>query len=92
MIYTLTVNPSLDYMIQVPQFETGIVNRSSSEKIIAGGKGINVSLMLKNLGVENCALGFVAGFTGMEIESVRKGLYAAKHHRQCKKKRFFHTC
>ena len=68
MIYTLTVNPSLDYMIQVPQFETGIVNRSSSEKIIAGGKGINVSLMLKNLGVESCALGFVAGFTGMEIE------------------------
>lgn len=68
MIYTLTVNPSLDYMIQVPQFTTGIVNRSSSEKIIAGGKGINVSLMLKNLGVESCALGFVAGFTGMEIE------------------------
>ncbi|MBP5359130.1 MAG: 1-phosphofructokinase [Treponema sp.] len=68
MIYTLTVNPSLDYMIQVPQFTTGIVNRSSSEKVIAGGKGINVSLMLKNLGVESCALGFVAGFTGMEIE------------------------
>ena len=68
MIYTLTVNPSLDYMIQVPQFTTGIVNRSSLEKVIAGGKGINVSLMLKNLGVESCALGFVAGFTGMEIE------------------------
>lgn len=68
MIYTLTVNPSLDYMIQVPQFKAGIVNRSSSEKIIAGGKGINVSLMLKNLGVESCALGFVAGFVGQEIE------------------------
>lgn len=68
MIYTLTVNPSLDYMIQVPQFEAGIVNRSSSEKFMAGGKGINVSLMLKNLGVESCALGFVAGFVGQEIE------------------------
>ena len=68
MIYTLTVNPSLDYMIQVPLFKAGIVNRSSSEKFIAGGKGINVSLMLKNLGVESCALGFVAGFVGQEIE------------------------
>ena len=68
MIYTLTVNPSLDYMIQVPQFEAGIVNRSSSEKFMAGGKGINVSLMLKNLGVESCVLGFVAGFVSQEIE------------------------
>ncbi|MBO7639351.1 MAG: 1-phosphofructokinase [Treponema sp.] len=69
MIYTLTVNPSLDYMIQVPQFKTGIVNRVLSEKFMAGGKGINVSIMLKNLGVESVALGFVGGFVGREIES-----------------------
>ncbi|MBP5753310.1 MAG: 1-phosphofructokinase [Treponema sp.] len=68
MIYTLTVNPSLDYMIQVPQFKTGIVNRVLSEKFMAGGKGINVSIMLKNLGVESVALGFVGGFVGREIE------------------------
>lgn len=72
MIYTLTVNPSLDYMIQVPHFKTGIVNRLLSEKYMAGGKGINVSIMLKNLGVESVALGFVGGFVGREIEDQLK--------------------
>lgn len=72
MIYTLTVNPSLDYMIQVPHFKTGIVNRLLSEKFMAGGKGINVSIMLKNLGVESVALGFVGGFVGREIEDQLK--------------------
>ncbi|MBQ9239471.1 MAG: 1-phosphofructokinase [Treponema sp.] len=69
MIYTVTVNPSLDYIVDVPQFATGVVNRSRKEVINAGGKGINVSIVLKNLGVPNRALGFVAGFTGSEIES-----------------------
>jgi len=69
MIYTVTINPSLDYIVQVEHLKLGVVNRTSSEKINAGGKGINVSIVLNNLGIENCALGFVAGFTGAEIES-----------------------
>lgn len=67
MIYTVTFNPSLDYIVTVPDFMTGIVNRTSREIIFPGGKGINVSIVLKNLGQENTALGFVAGFTGNEI-------------------------
>lgn len=68
MIYTVTINPSLDYIVNVEHFKTGVVNRTSSEKINAGGKGINVSIVLNNMGLETCALGFVAGFTGDEIE------------------------
>ena len=68
MIYTVTVNPSLDYIISVDSFRTGGINRTSKEKINAGGKGINVSIVLHNLGMETRALGFVAGFTGNEIE------------------------
>lgn len=68
MIYTLTVNPSLDYIMDIPNFETGIVNRTSDTRIVAGGKGINVSVVLSNLGIDNTALGFTAGFTGNEIE------------------------
>ena len=70
MIYTLTVNPSIDYIVSVQNFSTGKVNRSASEKVLAGGKGINVSTVLNNLGVENVVLGFVAGFTGKKIESL----------------------
>ncbi len=70
MIYTVTVNPSLDYIVDVEHFTTGIVNRTTSEVINAGGKGINVSIVLQNLGVENRSLGFVAGFTGTEIENM----------------------
>lgn len=69
MVYTVTFNPSLDYVVNLNEFNEGKVNRTRTEKINIGGKGINVSLMLKNLGVENTALGFVAGFTGNEIES-----------------------
>ncbi len=65
MIYTVTFNPSLDYIVTVPHFTCGMVNRTSEEKIFPGGKGINVSMVLKNLGLENTALGFYAGFTGM---------------------------
>ena len=68
MIYTLTVNPSLDYIVDVEHFKTGEVNRTKGEKIYPGGKGINVSIVLQNLGIKNKALGFTAGFTGSEIE------------------------
>lgn len=73
MIYTVTFNPSLDYIVQVEDFQTGRVNRTSFEKILPGGKGINVSIVLKNLGYGSVALGFIAGFIGREIEKqIRK--------------------
>lgn len=67
MIYTVTFNPSLDYIITVENFQLGKTNRTKSERMIPGGKGINVSTVLQNLGIPNTALGFVAGFTGEEI-------------------------
>ena len=69
MIYTVTLNPSLDYVVGVRNFKEGIVNRTESEVILPGGKGINVSVMLHHLGSETTALGFLAGFTGKEIRS-----------------------
>ncbi|NLL29795.1 MAG: 1-phosphofructokinase [Clostridiales bacterium] len=68
MIYTITFNPALDYIVRVEDFKLGEVNRTSYEEVYAGGKGINVSIVLKNLGVSSVALGFIAGFTGEEIE------------------------
>ena len=68
MIYTVTFNPSLDYVISVPDFTVGGINRTSTEKIYPGGKGINVSLVLKNLDVKSLALGFTAGFSGEEVK------------------------
>lgn len=70
MIYTVTFNPSLDYIVSVNDFELGMTNRTATELMLPGGKGINVSIVLKQLGLDNTALGFVAGFTGDEI--VRK--------------------
>lgn len=67
MIYTVTFNPSLDYIVSVEDFKPGLTNRTSSELILPGGKGLNVSMVLGNLEIENTALGFVAGFTGEEI-------------------------
>lgn len=67
-IYTVTLNPSLDYTVTVDDFRLGYTNRTSSETLTAGGKGINVSTVLKNLGLESTALGFVAGFTGEEVK------------------------
>ena len=67
MIYTVTFNPSLDYIVSVDDFSLGMTNRTSSEMMLAGGKGINVSIVLQNLGLQNTALGFIAGFTGDEI-------------------------
>ena len=68
MIYTVTLNPSLDYVVDVDGFVLGRTNRAVSERLYAGGKGINVSFVLKNLGFESTALGFSAGFTGEEIK------------------------
>ena len=68
MIYTVTFNPAIDYVVRVEEFSLGQVNRSSREEIQFGGKGINVSVMLKHLGTDSCALGFLAGFTGKAIE------------------------
>lgn len=68
MIYTVTFNPALDYVVKVNHFTLGKVNRTVQENIFCGGKGINVSALLANLGYESVALGFVAGFTGQEIE------------------------
>ena len=67
MIYTVTFNPSLDYIVSVEDFKLGLTNRTSSELMLPGGKGINVSTVLGNLGIESTALGFLAGFTGKEI-------------------------
>lgn len=67
MIYTVTFNPSLDYIVSVKNFRTGMTNRTESEQLLPGGKGINVSAVLHNLGIETTVLGFIAGFTGEEI-------------------------
>ena len=71
MIYTVTLNPALDYVIQVDHFKPGKINRNKTEKIYFGGKGINVSCILRELGFESTALGFIAGFTG---SALRDGL------------------
>ena len=69
MIYTVTFNPSLDYIVRLNAFHAGEINRVNYEQVLAGGKGINVSIVLKNLGLESTALGFLAGFTGEEIKN-----------------------
>ena len=68
MIYTITFNPSLDYVVTLTQLQAGAINRTREEKIFPGGKGINVSWVLQNLGVPTRILGFKAGFTGDEIQ------------------------
>ena len=68
MIYTITFNPALDYIVRVNDLKLGEVNRTDFEEVYAGGKGINVSIVLNNLGIDNMALGYIAGFTGDEIE------------------------
>ena len=72
MIYTVTFNPSLDYIVGVDGFKTGKVNRTAEELILPGGKGINVSIVLQNLGMESIPLGFAGGFTGEEIHRLLK--------------------
>ncbi len=68
MLYTVTFNPSLDYIVSVDNFKLGLTNRTTQELILPGGKGINVSIVLKNLGFDTTALGFTAGFVGDEIK------------------------
>lgn len=68
MVYTVTFNPALDYVVRVEDFQTGETNRTASDEIQFGGKGINVSTVLRNLGVDNVALGFLAGFTGKGLQ------------------------
>ena len=74
MIYTVTLNPSLDYIAECKDFTLGATNRTSSEIIYPGGKGINVSIVLSNLGDKTTALGFLAGFTGEHIDSLIKDM------------------
>lgn len=64
MVYTVTFNPSLDYILDVPNLVDGEVNRTTAERIMPGGKGVNVSMVLDNLGIDNRAICFIAGFTG----------------------------
>jgi 1-phosphofructokinase len=68
MIYTVTISPAIDYVMHLNKMTAGATNRSASEEYYFGGKGINVSVMLRNLGIESVALGFVAGFTGKALE------------------------
>ncbi len=70
MIYTVTFNPSIDYIIHINSIKMENINRSEYEEFYPGGKGINVSIVLKNLGFESKILGFIAGFSGMEIENM----------------------
>lgn len=71
MVYTVTFNPAVDYVIRTEKIKTGTVNRTASEQIFFGGKGINVSLVLAELGIKSRVLGFIAGFTG---EAIEKGI------------------
>lgn len=70
MIYTVTLNPSIDYVVQAENFMLGTVNRAEKDMKFPGGKGINVSRVLHRLGIDNTALGFIGGFTGQFIEGV----------------------
>ena len=70
MIYTVTFNPSIDYIVRLEQFTAGEINRVNYEQILPGGKGINVSIVLKNLGHDSAALGFLAGFTGVAMQQM----------------------
>lgn len=72
MIYTVTFNPSIDYIVTINDFQLGKTNRTTTELMLPSGKGLNVSAVLNNLGVENIALGFTAGFVGEEIKRLAK--------------------
>lgn len=76
MVYTVTFNPAIDYIVRTDELVVGKTNRSKSELIFVGGKGINVSIVLAELGIKSRALGFVAGFTGRAIEegTAQKGV------------------
>ena len=71
MVYTVTFNPAIDYIVHTEEVKIGEVNRAQREEMYFGGKGINVSVVLRELGIDSKALGFTAGFTG---EAIEKGL------------------
>ena len=77
MIYTVTFNPAIDYIVRLDSFKAGATNRVTYEKVLGGGKGINVSIVLSNLGIKSTALGFLAGFTGDEIRRQLEGFGVA---------------
>lgn len=77
MIYTVTFNPALDYIVRLDSFSAGKINRVNYEQVLGGGKGINVSIVLGNLGHKSTAMGFLAGFTGEEIKRQLRGFNAA---------------
>lgn len=83
MIYTLTANPSLDYIVRVKNLEIGETNRAYETEIFAGGKGFNVSTILANLGHDSIASGFIAGFTGDELERLLAQRSFQKHFIPC---------
>lgn len=70
MVYTVTFNPSLDYVVQVTDFKADAINRATAENVYAGGKGNNVAVVISNLGLKSRALGFRAGFTGIAMEQM----------------------
>ena len=71
MVYTVTFNPAIDYVVHTREMKLGATNRSEREEMYFGGNGINVSIVLRELGIASKALGFMAGFTG---EAIEKGL------------------
>ena len=77
MIYTVTFNPALDYIVRLDSFTAGQINRVNYEQVLGGGKGINVSIVLGNMGIKSTALGFLAGFTGEEIKRQLEGFGVA---------------
>ena len=74
MIYTVTLNPAIDYIMRMDELHMGITNRSNSEEYYCGGKGINVSLVLAELDIPSTALGFIAGFVGDAIDKWERNL------------------
>lgn len=83
MIYTLTANPSLDYIMRVNNFEAGETNRAQTTELYPGGKGINVSTILERLGYANTALGFIAGFSGNELVRMLENRSFEKEFVEC---------
>ena len=79
MIYTVTLNPSIDYIVRLDKLVSGITNRTTSEEYYYGGKGINVSLVLAELGLDSTAYGFVAGFTTPDVEEAMMKESAVRH-------------
>ena len=74
MIYTVTFNPALDYILELDKLEIGKIQKSKTELILPGGKGINVSTVLTNLEIDNIALGYKAGFVGAELERLLRNM------------------